>query len=474
MVRRIATLLIFIAALPVLAAPAYRLEPASVALGEPVTLTLTGRVGTLDKIDLTLINTHFEILGQTLGGDGREENLVLTLYPLHTGRIALPNLGLRGRPPVLIVMEQSETTPRVRFRIETAPEQYHVRQFVRLTIEACDDGSLLWQRPQLATREGVFMRPLNEEQVDVERDGELCTAHRWHWAMLPTVAGAVNLPLPMMEAGKFGQRLRFPPPLAQLEALPVPAWLPPDLAIGRPEVIVPLLPAQWPVNRPLEWRIEVQGSYSAEALKNLLLLQLGNQAQFNKYPPSVEELNSDNGVPRFAISLYPLFRDRGEIKLPDLVLPWYDSATESLQQLHLSGARLLLFEPVRQRLVNWLLGLAALIVSFALGYLLWRMFGWRLRRHRALNDLNRVADIHDLAGQLCAFTLRPASKPAATLGEWQQRMTKEVEMQGLPGLVRDVEAACYGNAQPELGYLLSQAKECLATVRPRHLFNSGN
>lgn len=462
-----AAFVLMAAALPTLAAPAYRLEPVSVALGEPVTLTLTSRPGTLDKLDLAPVAANFEILGRTLGGDGREESLVLTLYPMRTGRIVLPNLGLPGRPPAVMVTAQSETTPRVRFRVETSPEQYHVRQSVRLTIEACDDGSLLWQRPQLATREGLFMRPLNEEQLEVERDGERCTAHRWHWSVLPTVAGSTVLPLPMLEANKFGQRLRFPPPQVSLQALPVPGWLPSEAAIGRPEISAAPLPVQWPVNRPLLWRIEINGSYSAEALKNILRLQLANQPQFSGYPPSVEELNSEGGVPRHAVSLYAQFRERGDVILPNMVLPWYDPAADKLQQLRLPGSRVQVVDPARQRLLAWLSGLAALIAVLAFSYLLWRTLGWRLRRHRALAGLKRVADVDGLARQLCAFSLRPGALPAATLGEWRQRMQAETETDGLDELAAAVEQARYGETQTELNSLLRQTVDCLAAARPR-------
>lgn len=464
---RILAAFFLVAALPVLGAPSYRVEPASVALGEPVTLTLISRPGILDKLDLAPVAVNFEIHGRTLGGDGKEETLVLTLYPLHTGRIMLPDLGLRGRPPAVTVTEQSETVPTVRFRFETEPEQYHVRQFARLTIEACDDGSLMWQRPQLATREGLFLRPLNEEQIDVEREGERCTAHRWHWAVLPTVAGSIDMPLVMLEANKFGQHLRFPPPAVQLSALPIPAWLPSDVAIGHPEVAVSPAPAEWPVGRPLTLRFEIKGSYSAEALMNLMRIQLANQPQFMNYAPSVEETGHDSGVPRYAVTLYSLFTESGDFKLPDIVLPWYDPATEKLQQLHVPGLVVQVFDPAMQRLINWLLGTGGLTLMLVVAYLLWRMLGWRLRRYRALKGLANVADINALARQLCAFSLSANNKPASTLGEWQQRMKRDVRMQGLEELVGTVESTRYGPEQIELASLLEQARQCLATAMPK-------
>lgn len=466
MVKQLACLLMLSALLPVMAAPGYQVKPASVALGEPVTLTLTARPGTLGKLDLAPVARDFEIHARTLGGDGTMETLVLTLYPLRTGRIGLPSLGLPGRPPAVQVAEQSDTMPRVRFQVETDPVQYHVRQSLRLTIEACDDGSLMWQRPQLPTREGLLLRPLNEEQLDVERDGERCTAHRWHWAAVPTVAGASTLPLPMLEANKFGQRLRFAPPPATLDALPVPNWLPAEAAIGRPEVSASLLPGQWPLQRPLAWRMEVSGGYSAEALKGILRLQLANRPPFSDYVPAVEELAGSNGVPRHAITLFAVFPERGRMRLPDLALPWYDPAGGRLQQTLIKGMDVQIVDPARQRMLAVALGLAGLTGALALGYLAWRMLAWRVRRHRALAGLKRVRDLAGLVRQLCAFSLRPPALPAATLGEWRQRMQQETDTPGLDELVAAVEQARYGQAQTEFPRLLHAAVDCLAAARP--------
>lgn len=466
MVRMLGSLL-FVVALPVLAESSYRIEPATVALGEPVTVTITSKPGMLEKVDLAPLAENFEIHGRNQGGDGKEESLVLTLYPLRTGRHILPNLGLRLRPPTLTVHEQSETVPKVRFGFETTPVQYHMRQFVRLTIEACDDGSLMWQRPQLPTREGLFLRPLNEEQIDVERNGERCTAHRWHWSVMPAVAGENKLNVPMMEANKFGQRLRFPPPEVMLEALPVPAWLPADTAIGKPEILVSPVPEEWPVNRPLAWSMEIVGSYSAEALKNLLRLQLSNLPQFGRYEPVIEEIGNDNGVPRYSVVLYSVFAKPAKGQLPDLIFPWYDNGTGKLQQVKVSAAHLQIFNPAMQRLLTWLVWLGAVLFAVSAAYLAWRHLGWRLRRWRALADLKRIAGVDGLSSHLCAFSLRADTKPSATLGDWQKRMHQEARMQGLEKLVHAVEAARFGESQFELVGLIEQARRCLATAAPK-------
>lgn len=467
MVRASAALLLLLTALPALAAPAYRVEPASVALGEPLSLSITARPELLEKIDLAPLANDFELRDRTQGGDANEANLSLTLYPLRTGRIVLPNLGLPMRAPSVTVLEQSATMPKVRFRFETEPRQMYVRQPVRLTLEACDDGSLMWQRPRLSTQEGVFLRPLNEEQFDVEREGERCTAHRWHWSLQPTVAGETLLPLPMLEANKFGKQLRLPPPQLSLSVLPVPNWLPNDAAVGRPQIFAEPLPGEWPVERPLAWRLEVDGGYSTEALQNLLRLQLAGLPQFAGYAPAVEELAGTSGVPRQAVTLYALFDQRGNAKLPDLVFPWYDPASGSLQQVKLAGQGVAIVDPARQRLLFWLEVLSLLLAAATLGYLLWRALAWRLRRRRGLNELKRVGDLAGLVRQLCAFSLRRHAAPAATLGEWRQRMLQEAEAPGLAELVAAVEAAHYGKQETEFRSLLAAAMACLSAASLR-------
>ena len=101
-------------------------------------------------------------------------------------------------------------------------------------LEACDDGMLLWKRPSLPSSEGLLLRPLGETEIITQRGGQRCTAHRWHWALLPTAAGQATVHLPVMEASKFGKRLRFAPPTLTVTAQALPAWLPTEAAVGQP------------------------------------------------------------------------------------------------------------------------------------------------------------------------------------------------------------------------------------------------
>jgi hypothetical protein len=466
MVKRLLALLIAGAAATVSAAPGWKLDRKSVALGEAVTLTLTARPGTLERLDLAPLARSFEILNRNLGRDAREETLTLTLHPLQSGRLDLALPGVPGRA-ALDVADGSKDTPRVRFRVEIVPAEYHARQPVRLTLEACDDGGLQWNRPPLPTREGLLVRALGEDQDDVERDGERCTAHRWHWALTPTAAGANTLTLPMLEANKLGRRLRFPPPQLHLQARPVPAWLPAEAAVGKPSVAAAALPADWPVERPLAWRIEVQGAYSADALRKLMSLQTANQPQLRAYPPTVEPMPGGNAVPRHALTLYLLAHERGAATLPDLAFPWYDTASGRIEQARLPGPSLEIVDPARQRLLTALAVLAALAAAAALGFLGQRRLGWRWRRRVASADFSQATDVADLARRIRAFSLRAGVSPAPTLGAWRDRMERQASAEGMAHLVTALEQARYGTTPAELAVLKRQACDCLLSMRLR-------
>lgn len=457
---------------PTHAAPAYHLDRPRIALGEPIILTLKARPGVLETLDLKPLAADFEIQARTLNRSEGEESLALTLYPLRPGHIvlptlALPALGLRGRPPTVNVDAQSENVPKVRLALETEPARPVVRQPTRLTLEACDDGSLDWKRPLLPTREGMHLRPLGEQQMDVEREGERCTAHRWHWALLPTAAGRLDLAPPMLEAGKFGQRLRFPAPAARLDIRPVPAWLPAEAAVGRPRISAAPLPQTWPVERPLAWRIEIAGGYSADALRQLLALQLAGHPGFASYPPGVEMLkpeSADVATPRLAVTLYAVPGQTGPFALPALGLPWFDPASGRLDSLALPGHSLEIVNPLHARLRQGGLVLLALGVLAILAHRAYRTVRWRLARRRGLKAIADAKDIPALIQAVRGFSLESGTSPAPTLGAWRERRSMEDE--GLEALIAALEAAGYGGLLADLPTMKDQARKVLGRMSP--------
>jgi hypothetical protein len=452
-------------------AATFQLDRPRIALGEALTLTLSGSVGALENLDLKPLTGDFEIQGRTLNRSPQTEQLTLTLYPLRTGKIALPGLGLPGRAPTVQVDAESKNMPKVWFNLTTAPAAPYARQPTRLTLEVCDDGSLEWKRPLLPTREGIYLRPLGEQQMQVAHDepgkNVRCTAHRWHWSLLATAAGPIDLALPMLEAGKFGQRLRLPPPSASLSAAAVPAWLPAEVAVGQPRITTAPLPETWPIERPLAWRIEITGGYSTDAIRHLLALQLAGQPGFATYPPSVETLppeTADAATPRLAVTLYAVPDATGPLVFPAIALPWFDPAANRLESLVLPGRSLEIVNPLhaklwRGALVAFGLGILAVLARYA-----YRAARWRIARRRGLKAIANSKDLSALIQAVRNFSLEPGTHPAATLGVWREQ--RALRANGQDELIELLEAAGYGTQPVETEALKINVLQVLEQARP--------
>lgn len=445
-----------------------------IALGESLQLRLTRALKpglpALESLDLAPLQRDFEVLERTLGRDGAQETLTLTLYPRRSGRFDLPTLGLPGRALRVTVSEGSERVSRVQWQLSVDPPEPLLRQSATLTLEACDDGSLLWKRPALPSVEGLLLRPLYETEIITTRDGQRCTAHRWHWALLPTASGSYTLPLPVLEAGKFGARLRFAVPALDLRVQPLPAWLPPEAAVGRPELSAEPLPAQAAIAEPLAWRLRVTGGYSAAALQRLLAAQLHTadpRLDLERYAPQIEAQTGEGAAPVHRVTLYLVPRERAVLELPALQLPWYDPSSGLLQQQGLPAAHLEVVDPQRQRLLRVALGIAAVLVALALGGWLWPGLAWRFWRRQVLRRVQRAPDVEALGAALLAFGPRRGAAPAATLREWQQRMAPHGDAQALAALVQALEQARFGadGVAPDEAALRQRALVCLRRAR---------
>lgn len=450
-----------------------QLDRKTLALGEPLTLSLSGKAATLEAIDLAPLQGDFEVFARTLSKSETQGILQLTLYPLKTGRLAIPALGSgrdRSRTLAVRVDAGSADMPAVSVKLHTEPGQPLVRQATRLTLELCDDGSLEWKRPNLPLSGRMQHRALGEEQIEIEQDGVRCTAHRYHWAVLPTQAGEIRFELPMLEANKFGQRLRLPPPVASFAAAPVPAWLPLNVPVGKPSLSAEALPAESPLERPLAWRFTVEGGYSVDGLKALLALQLQAHAAWRAYPPTVELLapeDRNSPLTRLAVTLYALPETSGPLALPALTLPYFDPGSGRLEQLALAKQTLEIYAPFWRKLGLAAVLLAGSAVLLVLLQWLHREWQWRRRRDDTLLAIGNAADPAELGLVLRAFSLTPNAQAAATLGQWLAHMRRQWQgTTALDALVAALEARRYNLQYIPLADLKQQAVAALGMIKP--------
>lgn len=451
-----------------------RLDKPAITLGEPVSLSLEARGLSLDELDITPLTSRFDVAARTLSRGTDSETLVLTLYPRAAGVLSVPPLhvdSLRTAALALSVADGSETVPRVTATWSLTPASPLVNQPTRLTLSICDDGSLQWQRPDLPTFTGRLLRPLGEEEGEGRRGEEACTLHQFHWALIATQSGPASLGVSMIEANRFGRRLRFPGPVVDFQARVLPAWLPGATPPVAPRVQAEALPSRWPVNRPLRWRFQVTGGYSVEGLKTLLDLQLRETPELGLYPPLIEEIGmEDRASPlsRYAVTLYFQPRTRGELTLPMLRLPWYDATRGQLASIELQARPLTVFDPLWKRLAFVTGGVAGVLL---LGGAIWqgrRMMRWRLARRQGLQNISRARSVDALAHAVRQFSL--SGQPAApSLGEWMQRMQLTARGGDIESAVLQLEQLQFGRGAYALPELRQTFLRALAHIRPESL-----
>ena len=450
-----------------------QLDRTTVALGEPVSLTVQAQGLNLDALDVGPLGARFDVSGRTLSRGTDSETLVLTLYPRVAGALHIPPLQLGARRTAalpLTVTDGSDAVPRVTANWVLEPAEPRVNQPTRLTLAICDDGGLQWQRPALPTHSGRVVRALGEDEGEGEHvTGEACTLHRFHWALLATQGGAAAFAAPMLEASRFGQRLRFPGPLLSYHAVALPAWLPAHVPVVTPVVHADPLPLRWPLQRPLSWRIEVTGGYSADGLKALLDLQLNESAALGVYPPLIELITPDDRnspLTRYAVTLFLQPRASGEVMLPALNLPWYDPARDQLASQVLPGRSIAVFDPRVQLARQVAGGLAGVLL---LAGLIWqgrRMTRWRMARRRGLRAIRAARGNSELALAVRQFSLTGQSA-ASSLGEWQRRLVQETRGCDVAGAVQQMEQQLFGQALPTPAELQQALLRELAHACPK-------
>lgn len=448
-----------------------QLDKTAVALGEPVSLTIQANGVSLDTLDVTPLTAQFDVFARTLSRGADSETLVVTLYPRVSGALRLPALQLNALHTTVLplkVDDGSDAVPRVTANWTLEPAVPWVNQPTQLSLAICDDGSLQWQRPVLPTASGRVLRPLGEDEGEGARGGESCTLHRYFWALYTTQGGVARLDVPMLDAGRFGQRLRFPGPDLSYQAIVLPAWLPANVPPVAPRVQAGSLPARWPLQRPLSWRFQVTGAYTMTGLKALLDIQLRDTPELGVYPPLIEDVALDDPaspLSRYAVTLFFQPRATGRLIVPTLRLPWFDAARGQLASTVVEGPTLTVFDP-RWQLAGQVAGAGVgLLLLVGLFWQIRRMVRWRLARRRGLRAIRQARDAAELALAVRQFSLT-GQLTAPSLGEWQRRLRQETGRCDVDEAVRQLEQHLFGQTSHALAELQQALLRALAQARP--------
>lgn len=440
----------------------------AIVLGEPLIVELKAEDvrEPLSSIGLEKLKQDFNVYAvssnvQQQSRKGRavkSETMTLTLYPLRTGKLQLPALNYRGKstqPLRVSVLESGKKMSRVMFRRMLDSAQPQVRQAATLVLEIYDDGSLQWSVPREIVATGAHQRRLAESQREEVLAGTRYTVHRYAWALMPLREGSLKIEFPLLDAFKFGTRLRFAVAPLLLNAAPVPAYLPVHVAIGKPQLTMETLPAEIAVDRPVNRVFTLQGSgIGAEGLGKLLASMRSNES-VRFYPAEISQAGNDRSTSamqtlRVTLPFVPL--RTGTLQLPDIDLPYYDPVSARVESLSVQAARVEVFSPLWLSVQKIALAMLALLVGMGAGYWLLKILRRFLKIRKSLLLISRAANTDKLQRALLNFDNGRPRAQMHTLQQWLHALQQDyIVDERLHALVRLLENKQYGAEQTNAG-----------------------
>jgi hypothetical protein len=466
-----------------------KVDKKTIALGEPLTLELRADDGRepLSGISLDPLKQSFNVYGissnvQTQTRKGRTvsvESMTLILYPLRSGKLQLPALRYMKKASKALdisVTESGKNTLPVIFKTAIDSAGLQVRQAATLTLDIYDDGTLQWTAPGEPQAAGAHQRRLAESQREEMLEGTRYTVHRYAWALMPLREGSLKVEFPLLDAFKFGTRLRYPLAALKLEVAAVPAYLPVHVPIGKLQVAAEALPAEIALGRPVNWNLTIQGSGLSEAGLGKLLSSIRSNEALKFYPASISKVDNARATTaaqtlRVTLPLVPL--QTGTQQLPEINLPYYDPASARIESIVIPGARIKVINPLWLTVQKIALGLLVLLCAIALGYWLFAKLRQLLQRRSALLAIKRAVSADELHRALLYFESDSAAVSSATLQQWLQHMQQTSSSAAqLAGVVQRLENARYGAGTTDRD-ISGLAREAVRLLKQLPLVKSG-
>lgn len=430
-----------------------------IALGEALTVTIRAQDASaeLDGLDLNAFKSDFDIYTRSTskqtevikGKTGTTETTTLILYPLHSGQLQLPALKFAGsssRAVPVTVHESGPDIPQVLFKAALTPAHPLTRQVATLALDIYDDGSLQWSPPKLTAPAGTYIRELAPSQQDTTLNGTPFTVHRLVWAIMPLTPGSVTINFPMLNAIKFGNRLRYAVPPLQFNAGPIPRYLPVYVPVGTLTVHSKTPSGKLVLNRPADWNLTVRGSgISTEGIAKLLP-KLIDSDTLHFYPPQIRlaDENDKSLEQTFLVTLPFQPLRTGTIRLPEIELPYYNPATGVIESAAVAPAALTVINPL------WYATAKLVAIIAGSGFMIWlsrisvRLYRRKRTRLASLRRIAAAANAQQLSQALLNFDWGSGAIQAHTLRLWLAEMERRYgNNAALTELVTQLEISCY-------------------------------
>lgn len=418
------------------------LDKKATTFGEPVQLRVVGNTD-LGPLDLAPLKKDFEVFSSAVSGgtqSGKVQSVLdATLYPLRAGKLTLPALVLgsaRSQPLKLEVQPA-----KVSLRAWVSPETPMTREPATLHLEIRDEGDLTWNAPTQIDAPNVHLGAQAESTREALHDGAPVRLREYRWPLLALKSGSTSVTFPILDAYKFGQRLRYLVTAVTFRALPAPAYLPIYLPVGQPKVRAAPLPQEIFLGRPASRVLDIIApGLSAEGAQKSL--QFDPPRGMRLYAPSVAPVKID-GQEGLRVTLSFVAEESDVSAFPSIKLPYFDPKTQRIETLTIPATRLTVRDPLREKLYAGGLILLAVLCLAWLGIKAWPQL-MRLRAKRAwLARLDAASDVTTLYQVLT----RDAPWRANTLRQSTQKLSADMQ------LTNSLERLRFGAGAPEVSFV---------------------
>lgn len=352
-----------------------------IALGETLRLTLTANEGERpDDIDLSRLEQDFEILQRSSATSARivggEQNvtrtLELELAPRRDGLLTIPPLGYNGRqttPVAVKVSPQPSVLPGdelVYFDASVDNTEVYVQEQIILTITLQQAINLDNRAISELDIADTYTEPLEQKTYQRRVGGRLWQITEIRYALFPQQSGALEIPsvsfsgrelLPgrSLLGARLGRRIALQSQAINITVKPVPADFPGDVWLPARDI---QLTSQWSSppeqlttgdssTRTIEIRAEgLQGS-QLPPLSSLMDGVARSGLKFYPDQETIEQREISTGIEGYRLQSEALVATTtGSWTLPELVIPWWNTRTDTLEYARLPAVNIAIASPV--------------------------------------------------------------------------------------------------------------------------------
>lgn len=517
MVRLYLTVLISLLSVPTWSAEfTANVDRTQLHLNEPLLFTLSlinsdtrlRAEGVNPNVDLTLLSDNFNIGRPTAStnyniylGQGRStSDIKVELFPKRIGPLTIPAFeidGLKSQPITVEVLNKQTETPDDIFvrsganvdsawvgqQIVTYIDLYH-----RVELESASLGSnfetepvqieLLanWKMPQASHTETI-----NGIEYDVERIA---------WAVFPNQPGEFTAQLPdIWVTTKTGTKTRLPHQRINFQINALPAELPGDIIVGKPELKSASLPDNFTQYELTPWTLTLKAPVGVTALPTLLPgIALPKGLKLYPDPARYRTEQSSDGimdVADYTLSIMPLAA--GEFELPAIHIPYFDPETGTASLVELPGQRInvtpasinvsntalnnqkhiAVSHPTKEKNHAWMWQLTTAIMTLLWLTTLLKL--WRKQKIKVILEKTNITEIEkpeDSRHPLQKKMLETLNSQTLEQGlkQWSSRLPED---KTVPTAIKALQQYCYGTSkisESELENLIDKAIQKIKVV----------